>query len=587
MNQPADTLTEQRAAEYRWWLSIGLYIVVGCIAVLRYAGPPPRSAQTEGVSSARALETLDMLLGEQQLMHTAGSKENEHVRVRLLGALDELAAQTWILPLANDEEGERSGMANIVARIEGQPRARPVVLATHYDSSRFGPGAGDAGQCVAAILETVRALKSTPLQYEFWCLFTDGEERGLWGAGDLLDQAKFPWGDELPLVINFDARGDRGAVLLYETHANNLSAMRLAAAAIAHPRVSTSLMVNVYKRLPNGTDFTVFHKAGWPGWNFAVVAGADRYHTAEDTIANLSPRSIQHFAAHALGLLRSLDDLDPTELEALEDSQPGVFFDVLGLFLIVYPASWNWWHLGLVGFMLVLACACAKFRMRWSRCVLVVVVLAIGLVVSWAMGMAITRGLQAADVLPRNFVSYYEAICLVYPLAAILVVLGLGRVLTSCSNRVELLTGTVLFLFVLAIRACLSLPGGAYLLLWPATWLAALLILDARCSFGTGISRRLGFLACIAPALLDAPTYVLLAQAMGPRAGSIITAGSALMLLPTLISWAQPTVCDQNELVSANRSFHTTQASDQRALARRPGKKASGPRKQFSQALTL
>lgn len=549
MEQLADThagLAEQRAAEYRWWLSIGLYIVVGCIAALRYTGPPPRTAQTEGVSSARALETLDMLLGAEQLMHKAGSKENEHVRVRLLGALDELGTQTWVFPLADDEERKRTGMANVVARIDGQPRARPVVLATHYDSSRSSPGAGDAGQCVATILETVRALKQTPLRYEFWCLFTDGEERGLWGAKDLLDQGIFPWGSELPLVINFDARGNRGAVLLYETHANNLRAMRLAAAAIAHPRVSTSLMVNVYKRLPNGTDFTVFRNAGWSGWNFAVVAGADRYHTAEDTIANLSPRSVQHFAGHATGLLRSLDDLDAVELETLEDSQPGVFFDILGLILIVYPASWNWWHLGLVSVMMLLACAYTKVRMRWSRCVLVVVVLAIGLVASWAMGLAITRGLQAADVIPRNFVRYYELICLVYLLAAIVVVLGLGRVLTSCVGRVELLIGTVAFLLLLAIGACLRLPGGAYLLLWSATWLAALLILDARCLLGTGVSRRLGFLACVAPALLDAPTYVLLVQAMGPRAGTIITAASALMLLPTLISWAQPTVCDQN-----------------------------------------
>lgn len=549
MRQPPNTnrgLAGERAAEYRWWSALSLYLIVGVVAALRYLGPAPQSHDASGPSASRAIETLDMLLGEEQRIHAAGSKENEHVRVRLLGALSELGAETWVLPLANDN-GQRADMANIIARVPGQRRVRPLILATHYDACPQGPGAGDAGQCVAAILELLRVLKQQPLQYELWCVFTDGEERspvegrGLRGSSDLVARSDYPWGSEQPIVINFDARGDRGAVLLYETHVANLRAMRIVASALATPRVSTSLMVNVYRRLPNGSDFTTFRNAGWPGWNFAVIAGADRYHTADDTIANLSPRSIEHFAAHAYSLTRRLDTASEEELRSLEDSEPAVFFDILGQFLVVYPASWNWIHLASVGALWLASWLVSKRPIRLSRCWLTVGLIAGAVVACGIAGWAITRGLQAADVLPRRFVQHSEWICLLYPLAAAFSVAFLGRRLAAWCTRLEIMSGTLIVLLVLSAGASAYLSGGAYLFLWPATFLALLLIVDARYELPRRIGDRLGVLACVVPALLYAPTYVLLAQAMGPTAGALITVAVALMLLPTLVPWAAPT----------------------------------------------
>ncbi len=355
-------IAASRRADGRWWWAVLIYLIVGLYAAEFTRGPRTKFQEPDDrVSATRARETLAVLLGEDELPHRAGKPENEHVRVRLLGLLDQLGLQTWVLPLdipqaATQRYGETieqirervknvSPMANIVARLEGQPRARPVVLATHYDSAYNAPGAGDAGQCVAAILETARALQAQPLKHEVWILLTDAEEFGLWGSSALVERGQYPWGDQAPIVINFDARGDRGAALLFETHDNNLKAMQVAAGGIGAPRLSTSLMVGVYKRLPNGTDFTVYRRAGWCGWNFAVVAGADRYHTEEDNLANLSSRSLQHFAAHAHGLLKRLDRMSAEELVTLDQSEPATFFDVLGWFLVVYPARWNWWQL--------------------------------------------------------------------------------------------------------------------------------------------------------------------------------------------------------------------------------------------------
>ena len=39
---------------------------------------------------------------------------------------------------------------------------------------------------------------------------------------------------------------------------------------------ATSLAVEVYRRMPNSTDLTVFLEAGIPGLNFAFISGVAR-----------------------------------------------------------------------------------------------------------------------------------------------------------------------------------------------------------------------------------------------------------------------------------------------------------------------
>jgi hypothetical protein len=400
---------------------------------------------------------------------------------------------------------------------------------------------------VAAIHETLRVLKEQPLKHELWCVLTDGEERGMWGATDLTQRSDLPWGSAKPLVINFDARGDQGAVLLYETHVENLRAMQIAGPALAAPSVSTSLMVNIYQRLPNATDFTPYRKSGWAGWNFAVIGGAERYHTPNDTIQNLSRRSIQHFASHASSLVRKIDTLPPEQLQSIDDSERAVFFDLLGLTLLVYPATWNWWHLAaatvlwLVGWFFT-----TVPHGRVSRLLLVVGLIAVALAISGVAGWAITLALKSADVLPRRYINYGEIVCLLYPAAAAWIVLALARSLSIRCTRAEILSGIALVLLLIGAIACAKLPGGAYLLLLPACALSGLLAISGRWPLPRWSDRWFGLIACSVPALLYAPTYVLLAQAMGATYGTLITTGVALMLLPTILAYAPTTTTGQH-----------------------------------------
>ncbi len=532
-------LAGARLAEQRWLASIALFIIVGLLATLRYSGPSTQPANSHPFRSDALFERLHTILGDEEKIHTAGSLENELVRIRISGMLDQAGAEVVMKPL-DDPDGERAGMVNVLARYPGQSRKRPIVLATHYDACPNGPGAGDAGQCVAAIFEIIEALKSDPLQHEIWLLFTDGEELGMWGARDIVKRKDLPWGNELPIVINFDARGDRGCALMYETHSDNLQAMRVSASAFAYPKVSSSLMVNVYQRLPNATDFTVFRKAGWIGWNFAVIAGAENYHTANDNIENLSPRSIQHFAQHGLSLLHALDQLSEAQLETLGQSEPAVFFDVLGYVLVLYPAAWNWIHLAVVVLIGIVGSGLAirSLRARISRVILIDIAIVTMLIAFSFVGSWITLALKVSDLLPRPFTPYTAWYCLVFPTTAAFGWLVVGNLLSRHCNRTETLIGLWLAQVVIGAFACSSLFGGAYLLLWPALLTAILLSLET-------ISRRMArasdvnsVIFCGLVAILYSPTYVLLAVAMGPTAGNLITVGTAMMLLPTLVPLA-------------------------------------------------
>jgi hypothetical protein len=148
--------------------------------------PVPASAPPTEFSSGRALEHVRAIAKEPYPMD---SPENAAVRdylvkeLRTLGVEPEVqratAAHTWFIRFA-----EAGTPENVLARLEGTNNGgKAFLLMAHYDSVPTGPGASDDGAGVAAMLETLRALKAgPPLKNDVIFLFTDGEERGLLGA---------------------------------------------------------------------------------------------------------------------------------------------------------------------------------------------------------------------------------------------------------------------------------------------------------------------------------------------------------------------------------------------------------------------
>ena len=288
MNTPPDVKTSAATA-----LAAFVFLAALAAVSVSLVEPPravPETAPPAEFSSARALRHVRAVAEKP---HPTGSDEIERVRRYIiveLGALGISAeVQTAEVVPAQGAEGwpvPAARVQNIVARVPGTSNSRALMLAAHYDSVPTGPGASDDAAGVAALLETLRALKSgPPLKNDLVVIFSDAEELGLVGAHAFADE--HPWMKDVGLVLNFEARGAGGPSMMFETSDGNGALIRELASAAPHT-VANSLMYAVYKRLPNDTDMTVYKRAGAAGLNFAYAARITSYHTALDSADELA-----------------------------------------------------------------------------------------------------------------------------------------------------------------------------------------------------------------------------------------------------------------------------------------------------------
>ena len=254
------------------------------IRPLRCRPMPPPSSSPRGCAE-KHVEAI------ARAPHPMGSAESDRVRETLVQRLEEIGLKAEVQsPKAQKPPMPR----NILARIKGQgpPGKKTLMLCAHYDSVHEGPGASDNAAGVAVILETLRALKSgPPLERDLIVLLTDGEECGFDGSRLFVDE--HPWAKEVGIVLNFDARGNSGPSIMFETSDGNGWLISHYGQAVLEP-LATSLSMDVYKILPNDTDLSVFKRAGMGGLNFAFGSGLAYYHTPEDTPENLDQRTLQH-----------------------------------------------------------------------------------------------------------------------------------------------------------------------------------------------------------------------------------------------------------------------------------------------------
>ena len=310
-----------------------MLIIVTAVLVVYQLNPPrpaPVSAPLTEFSGERALKHLTVIA---QRPRPVGSAEHAAVANYIQ---NELAA-VGLSP----EVQQTQAVTNILARLKGTSDKKAVLLVAHYDTVPKSPGAGDNGSAVAAILETLRALKSSQaLRNDVIALFSDGEEIGLLGAKAFVYQ--HPWARDVGVVLNFDARGSSGPVVMFETSDKNGWLIKEFAKAGPH-LAANSLVPAIYKLMPNSTDLTIFKGAGFAGLNFAYFAGLNHYHTPLDNLTNIDHRSLQHHGSTALALTRHFGNLNlnsnaAQENEANEANE--VYFDVVNSAIISYSERW-------------------------------------------------------------------------------------------------------------------------------------------------------------------------------------------------------------------------------------------------------
>ncbi len=212
-------------------------------------------------------------------------------------------------------------LRNIYVTVDAPDTDETILFMAHTDSVKMGPGAFDDIVSAAAMLEGLRALTRVKPVRDMVFLFTDGEEQGLLGAALFVrDHPEFQ--PKTRLVINLEARGNRGALIMFESTHSNLNMVRAYARTAPKP-VTLSIANNVYRIMRNDTDLTRFIMAGYPGMNFAVIDGASAYHTMDDNYENFDRRSAMHYLGTATALATGFATQPDLNLTATED---GVFF---------------------------------------------------------------------------------------------------------------------------------------------------------------------------------------------------------------------------------------------------------------------
>ncbi|SEG98118.1 Peptidase family M28 [Nonomuraea solani] len=317
-----------------------LLVLAGVIMLTAMADstmqPLPASAPATEFSAERALRHLERFATRPRPIGSeAGGQARDYLAGRLRAAGLDVRIQRAVG--ANTSAGLASfgQVHNIVATRPGTDPTGTVVIAAHYDSAAMGPGASDDAAAVAAMLETVRALGGTALRNDLVFLMTDGEEDGVLGAEAFVRE--HPLGRKGGVLLNWEARGVSGPSLMFETSRDNAGLVATFARTVPHPR-GDSMMAELYRLLPNNTDFTPLTKAGFAGLNFAYIQESSRYHTADDSLAFLDRGSLQHHGTNMLALAR---DLGGADLPALTADHDVTFFRLFGG-LVTYPNGLVW-----------------------------------------------------------------------------------------------------------------------------------------------------------------------------------------------------------------------------------------------------
>ncbi len=324
-------MTPSATSRARLALAAGLLLwgAVGFAPASR-PDPAPATAPKSQFSALRALAAVNAIA---ERPHPIGSADHDRVRDFIRSEFARLGVMTVTQTGVSTYHKRTGKVENILARLPGTASTRPVMLVAHYDSTPRGPGAGDDAHAVAVLLETLRALRTGPaLRNDLIFLVTDGEEAGLLGAA--LFMHEHPWRYEPGVVLNFEARGTGGQAFMFETSTRNEWLVRNLQAAVPEAN-ATSLAYEVYKRMPNDTDLTVFKIGGLAGMNFAFIEHPEWYHHPEDDPKHLDLSSVQEQGNYALALARRFggQDLAPAH------RGDAVYFPTRLTSLIVYPAG--------------------------------------------------------------------------------------------------------------------------------------------------------------------------------------------------------------------------------------------------------
>lgn len=448
--------------------------------------------------------------------HTAGSPENYAVRDMIIGRAESLGLTAEVLPFEMDVAGFVSGyqedydngsalyrqrmdgyvsdggygsleefardrlnagdadvlyLDNLLVKVSGTAPHGAAMFVSHYDHVKGAPGAADDALAVACMLNLMESMAQSPPENDVYFLYTDGEENGLLGAADFV-MTQPAYVDKIDVLFNFAARGNRGAMLMFETSGNDYELVRQFKDGVPQP-VTMSIATAIYGMMPNGTDYTEFKNAGYYGLNFAMIEGDETYHQPTDSIENLNRDTAWQYYQTVTALGAHFGQID---LAAIENDQAALYFPLPLVGIVVMP-EWLGYVLGFAP--LALALLLIVFTLRNKD-------LKAGRRVVRSIGLLLLGLLPAAVTLLFYAGSYMFSIPALLFLLADLV---MGR-----KKGPRVWVGFVILLAAVLVSAILYAPLALLvqvaLKLWYATAILILLPVIPMVLYGVKVMRR-------------------------------------------------------------------------------------------------
>ncbi|HNR29702.1 MAG TPA: M20/M25/M40 family metallo-hydrolase [Candidatus Hydrogenedentes bacterium] len=537
MSDPVST-TPWRA--HSWTISV-LGVLVLAAGVSLYALAPPRPLPEDGLetefSAHRALRHNSVIAKEP---HPAGSPANEKVQTYIFETLQSFGVEAEAV--SEFVVGRRgAGQRNmILGRIPGTANTKAFALMAHYDSVPYGPGAADDGAGVSAMLEVARALKaSPPLQNDVILVFTDGEEDGLLGAHLFADHPQF---GEVGVTANLEARGTRGTALLFGTSPENGWLIAEAIKGVRYPCTS-SLMYDVYRRMPFSSDFDALRRHGMKGFDIAFIDNFAWYHTKNDKPEHLDLGSLQHVGMYALDMARHFGDMP---LDGPVTAPDVMYFNTIGYNMVRYPLSWGGPLALLTALLVVLTLLIARLRGHVS------VPGVLAGVFLWALSAVLAAGaalIMLAIIWGPDtvWILYTETITRIpnlqplhhnnlYVASITLAAIAVAALVYGAASRwvavQSLALGACLWWTAAMLVVARVLPGAGYLVMWPLFFATLGLLIHALLA-KPGLLQP-GWAMALTVSVLPAVVLFIPAYRMGGYT-VMIMAAPGLALLVTLL----------------------------------------------------
>ena len=507
--------------------------LVAGLSVLILPSPAPTTADPTTFSAERAMASINRLADEP---HSVLRREaHDRARDDVVGMFTDLGytanvhsdplfdfsipedKETFDMLSTEQQAAVKDATADtIVVDVPGKSE-RTMALMAHYDSatvegtendeqsysSGTSHGAADDGYGVAAIIETLRAIKAEGRQPEnsLKIVITDGEEIGLVGARNEMRHHRADY-DNVDLFLNLEARGMSGPAFMFETSPNNSAVAGYFLSHVKQP-VTGSLLPSLYARMPNTTDMAALIPEGFTVLNIAAIGEAEHYHHSTDAPRYVDHSTLQHYGDQVLGLTRAwaFDGQAPT-LTADGDLH---FFQLWRGLTVRYPAAVGT-GLGCLAVIAALGAVAMRARsLRWKRVLGTVWGLTWRAALASAAAGLVQLGAMAMKWAPESGLGPNPLLVGMFAGGTLI---GVGLTVHFVVRRwkeglgQEAVAAVLLLLAAVCIPLMVLVSGAAYVLVLPTLALALTALAPRRVRPVVGALAAFVIVAILAPAVL-------------------------------------------------------------------------------------